>query len=152
MKVRLTISVSITDKNVQKALEKYKEEGKNVSELIQNLLKSYFFDGNRDQINLFDSLSNQLSSLLNEVHSLLNEVQSLRQKVEEEKRREDETLIEKIKTDEYYDFTKFLQSPNSENIRLMKLRIAVFAKNYKIPLPKAEELFKQVYPELEKYI
>lgn len=162
---RNIVSVSLED-DVYQAIMQFKAKGGNVSGLINNLLKSYFF-GNLDsnqaikeivRIIELEKKFEEFEEFLKSAKEELKELKSkLQEKIEIKKAEEEIPLIRELRYSVFADIEDF-ESFESRLIRYgrnprdaIKARLQAWAAEKQIPYPEAVRLFCKAFPEFKVF-
>ncbi|MEM2191783.1 MAG: hypothetical protein QW540_10210 [Archaeoglobaceae archaeon] len=145
-----------TDADLISAIEESKKNGLNLTQLIRTLLRHYFFGSENDKTmtrirSEFEKIKKEYEEMKLKFEEFAKIIEAFESRFAEERKKtvekmnkEELEIIEKIK-EEYVDRVKQLIAKDNEEEmnRLVDKWIAIIAKDYKLPLFKAKELFEK---------
>ncbi|AEA46680.1 hypothetical protein [Archaeoglobus veneficus] len=163
---RNVISASVDD-DVLSALKEFKNNGGNVSRLVNSLLRNYFFGNNDDKVITKEILKiRELERKVKQAYEIINSIQpeleELRKKFEQEQEAKEIEqnlslirLLELEVFDDLKDFEAFERTARRTGFKpkdLIEQRLSAFAAQNKLSLQEAWQLFFKVFPDLKEYL
>jgi|Deesub1362B_J571_1020462.scaffolds.fasta_scaffold00763_12 predicted CopG family antitoxin len=148
------------DDEVYHALKEYKKkDDRNISNLVNRLLKAFFFGNHNHQNGLSKEilriieLERQHQELQKIAQESLKELEELKKTVHEKqeiKELENQTeLIRKMEV--WFENIEIIDKITGEpNKDLIERNLELFAQKHQISLKEAEELFFKVFPEIKE--
>lgn len=161
--MRRNFAFSVTDEGLILAIEKFKQEGGNLSGLIVRLLENYFFGDNnkiitKEMLTLLE-IKKKLDDWDKWRQEIIPKIQELEKKLNEkqEAKETEENLplireLREIVFEDLQDYGRFesqCQKVGRKPEDAIKARLAAWAVEKKISYPEAVNLFFKAFPQLK---